>query len=296
MLRARPTPRSFVPRAACAGAHACRATSRSRTATRCWRRSPTATSRISGYSPGADCAATLACLSVLGVDHSARRARGLRNRRTRCARPVRAVPPARLREFRDDHAADERRPRGAPAPRHADRRCLADTTPDAPRHRSAHADGRPNRIRRRAAPAHDTRRRPARDRATSPKCPARRSRAPCCSPACSRRDEPRVQEPRANPRSHRTRTDRFRGARRCRRTDRRRRGGPASDRTGSHGAGRCVGAAFWIALAAATPGARVEIEGVGLNPTRIGSLDIVRRAGAACPSTSRPSRQASRPA
>ena len=39
-------------------------------------------------------------------------------------------------------------------------------------------------------------------------------------------------------------------------------------------------AAFWIALAAGTPGAEIEIEGVGLNPTRTAVLDIVRRAGA----------------
>ena len=39
-------------------------------------------------------------------------------------------------------------------------------------------------------------------------------------------------------------------------------------------------ATFWIALAAATPGGSVEIEDVGVNPTRIAFLDIVRRAGA----------------
>ncbi len=39
-------------------------------------------------------------------------------------------------------------------------------------------------------------------------------------------------------------------------------------------------ATFWIALAAGTPGADVEIEGVGLNPTRTAMLDIARRAGA----------------
>ena len=39
-------------------------------------------------------------------------------------------------------------------------------------------------------------------------------------------------------------------------------------------------AAFWIALAAGTPGGEIEIEGVGLNPTRIAMLEIVRRAGA----------------
>jgi 3-phosphoshikimate 1-carboxyvinyltransferase len=39
-------------------------------------------------------------------------------------------------------------------------------------------------------------------------------------------------------------------------------------------------ATFWIALAAGTPGADVEIEGVGLNPTRTAMLEIARRAGA----------------
>ena len=39
-------------------------------------------------------------------------------------------------------------------------------------------------------------------------------------------------------------------------------------------------AAFWAALAAGTPGGDVTIEGVGLNPTRTGVLDILRRAGA----------------
>jgi 3-phosphoshikimate 1-carboxyvinyltransferase len=39
-------------------------------------------------------------------------------------------------------------------------------------------------------------------------------------------------------------------------------------------------ATFWIALAAATPGSDIEIEGVGLNPTRTAMLEIVRRAGA----------------
>jgi 3-phosphoshikimate 1-carboxyvinyltransferase len=39
-------------------------------------------------------------------------------------------------------------------------------------------------------------------------------------------------------------------------------------------------ATFWITLAAAIPGSDVEIEGVGLNPTRTAFVDIVRRAGA----------------
>jgi 3-phosphoshikimate 1-carboxyvinyltransferase len=39
-------------------------------------------------------------------------------------------------------------------------------------------------------------------------------------------------------------------------------------------------AAFWLVAAAALPGSRVEIEGVGLNPTRTGLLDVLRRFGA----------------
>lgn len=39
-------------------------------------------------------------------------------------------------------------------------------------------------------------------------------------------------------------------------------------------------AAFWLVAAAALPGSRVEIEDVGLNPTRTGLLGVLRRFGA----------------
>ena len=39
-------------------------------------------------------------------------------------------------------------------------------------------------------------------------------------------------------------------------------------------------AAFWMVAAAALPGSRIEIEDVGLNPTRTGLLDILKRFGA----------------
>jgi len=39
-------------------------------------------------------------------------------------------------------------------------------------------------------------------------------------------------------------------------------------------------ALFWLALAAGTPDSDLVIEGVGLNPSRIGVLEILRRAGA----------------
>jgi 3-phosphoshikimate 1-carboxyvinyltransferase len=47
-----------------------------------------------------------------------------------------------------------------------------------------------------------------------------------------------------------------------------------------HVPGDISGAAFWGALAAGTPGGCIVIDGVGLNPTRTGVLDILRRAGA----------------
>ena len=39
-------------------------------------------------------------------------------------------------------------------------------------------------------------------------------------------------------------------------------------------------AAFWVAAALVVPGSEVRIRGVGLNPTRVGFLDILRRMGA----------------
>jgi 3-phosphoshikimate 1-carboxyvinyltransferase len=39
-------------------------------------------------------------------------------------------------------------------------------------------------------------------------------------------------------------------------------------------------AAFWVAAALVVPGSEVRIRGVGLNPTRTGFLDILRRMGA----------------
>ena len=39
-------------------------------------------------------------------------------------------------------------------------------------------------------------------------------------------------------------------------------------------------AAFWLVAAAAQPGSRIEVEEVGLNPTRIALLDVLRRFGA----------------
>jgi 3-phosphoshikimate 1-carboxyvinyltransferase len=45
--------------------------------------------------------------------------------------------------------------------------------------------------------------------------------------------------------------------------------------------GDISGAAFWAALAGGMPGSAIDIEGVGLNPSRIAVLEVFRRAGAA---------------
>ena len=47
-----------------------------------------------------------------------------------------------------------------------------------------------------------------------------------------------------------------------------------------HVPGDVSGAAFWAALAAGTPGGVVEIEALGLNPSRVALIDVLRRAGA----------------
>jgi 3-phosphoshikimate 1-carboxyvinyltransferase len=44
--------------------------------------------------------------------------------------------------------------------------------------------------------------------------------------------------------------------------------------------GDISGATFWAVLAAGTPGAAIDMDNVGLNPTRRGVLDVLRRAGA----------------
>src|SRR4029450_1580224 len=47
-----------------------------------------------------------------------------------------------------------------------------------------------------------------------------------------------------------------------------------------HVPGDISSAAFWMVAAAALPGSDVTIEHVGLNPTRTGILDVLRRMGA----------------
>jgi 3-phosphoshikimate 1-carboxyvinyltransferase len=52
--------------------------------------------------------------------------------------------------------------------------------------------------------------------------------------------------------------------------------------------GDISGAAFWAALAAGTPGSLIDVERVGLNPSRTAILNVFRRAGALVHSTIAP--------
>ena len=139
------------------------ATSRSPTATRCSAAIADGTSRLTGYAPGADCAATLACLEALGVRDRRGRTGDRHDRRARARRPARARRAARRRQLRHVDAP-ARRPAGrAPVQNRDRRRRLALRPPDAPGHRAADPHGRVDRRRGRPAAAHDRRHGPARN-------------------------------------------------------------------------------------------------------------------------------------
>ena len=57
-------------------------------------------------------------------------------------------------------------------------------------------------------------------------------------------------------------------------------GGQRLHAVDAHVPGDISSAVFWIVLAAGTPGSDLTIEGVGLNPSRTGVLDVFTRAGA----------------
>ena len=93
------------------------------------------------------------------------------------------------------------------------------------------------------------------------------------------------------------------GARRVRRRRSARRGTPSLSPAASGAIGQTLSvpgdfssAAFWMVAAAALPGSRVEIDDVGLNPTRTGLIDVLRRFGARVEVSETGSRPASRAA
>lgn len=234
--------------------------------------------RISGYSPGADCAATLACLRALGVPIEVRNAvvhidgcglSGLSS----SARPVDAANSGTTMRllaglvagspFRTVITGDEslsRRPM---------RRVIAPLTEMGA---TIHAvDGRPPLTIDGAALKGITHR---------PEVPSAQVKSSLMLAGLHASGRTVVIEPAAT-RDH---TERAFAA-----------FGVAVERNGLEVAvtggqrpqGRDVtvpgdisGAAFWSALAAGLPDSRIEVQGVGLNPSRTAVLDILRRAGA----------------
>ena len=124
--------------------------------------------------------------------------------------------------------------------------------------------------RRRRAPAADDRRRgSARHYATRRRCRARRSRAPSCSPGCTRTAEPRSSSRRRRGIIRSGRSQAFGVRVDAGRAVGRRRGRPAPARRRSAVIpGDISSAVFWLVLAAGIPGRTLDIDGVGLNPTR----------------------------
>ena len=211
---------------------------------------------------------------------SARPARPRRDRRPRPRRPARAGRAARRRQLGDHDAAAVRDPRGTPVPDRDQRRRLAAAPAHAAGHRAAHADGRADRVRRRPAAADHRRRRRSTGSSTNRRCRAPRSRAACCWPACTRPGRTRVVEP-APTRDHTERAlEAFGVTVDPRRRGRRGRGRPAARGAHADGAGRHLERRVLGRAGRRHPGAAIEIEGVGLNPTRTAVLDVLRRAGA----------------
>ena len=194
-------------------------------------------SHISGYSPGADCAATLGCLRGLGVAIRATgpsgwaiTGRGLGGLRA----PDSA---ARRGQFRDDDSAAGRDPRGTCVSDGDRRRRLAAAPADAPNHRAAHAHGRANRFDGRPCAADHRRRRPPGDRVRTGDAerPGQERRA-AGGPACVRPHPGRRAGAYAG--SYGTRARSVRRHRDSRRSGRRGRRGPAARIAHPVGAGR----------------------------------------------------------
>ena len=161
------------------------------------------------------------------------------------------------------------------------RRRIAVAASDAPGDGAARADGRPDRVGRRPAAADDPRRTTARHCLSAPKCPSAQVKSAVLLAGLHAEGVTSVTEPAADPRSHRARAAAFGGVADVngltvsvgRRPAARR---PVAGRPRRHLVGRLL-----VVAAAAFPGSRVEIEDVGLNPTRTALLDVLRRFGAA---------------
>lgn len=236
-------------------------------------------STIANYSPGADCAATLACLRGLGVAVSrtsggeiAISGRGLRglvapgapldaaNSGTTMRLLAGIVAAHRFRTIIGGDASLSRRPM---------RRVLEPLTRMGAR---VHAeDGRPPLM----IDGGDLR-----GITWRPEAPSAQVKSCVLLAGLQAAGETTVIEPVAT-RDHTERAFDAFGVLVERRGDRVTvRGGQVLGGRALEVPGDLSSAAFWMALAAGTPGGEIEIDAVGLNPTRAAVLDVLRRAGA----------------
>lgn len=237
------------------------------------------TTHISGYSSGADCAATLACLRALGVDIDAPgngrvtiAGRGLHGL-VQAARPVDAVNSGTtmrllaglvaahpFRTVITGDASLSRRPMGrviGPLTRMGAAIAAEDGRPPLT------IDGRP-----------------LRGIVYEPEIPSAQVKSSLLLAGLHAEGQTTVIEPAAT-RDHTERALAAFGV------DVERAGLRVAVAGGQRLQGRDVvvpgdisGAAFWGALAAGLPGSAIEVHAVGLNPSRTALLDVLRRAGA----------------
>ena len=241
-------------------------------------------SELTNFSPGADCRSTLSCLRRLGVEvtdtpNGATGTVTVMGRGVGCLSSPSETP--RCRELGNHHAADG----GRSSPDTRFRAGLSATRP-FPAGRCAGSSSRSSAWAPASRPPTATRR----SRSTAPRLqaiahqpgrperPGQERRAPGGAARRGDDERPSSRRPRATTPSGRS----WRSA-----------GTVSVDglTVSVSGGQRLVGrklsvpgdfssAAFWLVAAAAIPGSRIEIENVGLNPTRTALLDVLRRFGA----------------
>ena len=249
-------------------------------------------STVANYAPGADCASTLACLSMPSGAIVSRaspsrdadpptiviQGRGLRGLHRAVRRALdcgNSGSTMRMLSGRAGRASVSRRPSSA-TPRSPAGRCAASSrrSPAWARRFEAADGDRP--------PLVDSRRASSPASTFEPEVPSAQVKSAVLLAGLQARGDTRVIEP-ASTRDHTERALAAFGATVEVSRPRRSRSPAASGSPA--GACACPGdlssAAFFAVAAAALPGSDVTIDDVGLNPTRAALLDVLRRAGAA---------------
>ncbi len=239
---------------------------------------------IAGYSTGADCQSTLGVLEALGVMVTRTHRHGTGGADRGPARRLRpAVGPTRLRQLRHDDAARVGPAGVAAVSLRARGRRLALLTPDAARDDAARGDGRAvGGRRRRAAAARDHRRGPLHGITHTPEVPSAQIKSAVLLAGLRASGTTTVREP-APTRDHTERGLSAFGVAVTRTA-----GGDISVEGGARLTGGLAltvpgdpsATAFLAVAAAGLPGSQIDIEDVGLNPTRVALFDVLRRAGA----------------